>query len=86
MEIWKDIYFEENGVIYDYREIYQVSNLGRVKSLNYKGTGQERILKVWHNPPIRQLCFGSLFCPASSCIAEWLAHRFSLPNIIYALR
>ena len=45
-EIWKDIYFEENGVIYDYRGLYQVSNLGRVKSLNYKHTGQEKVLKA----------------------------------------
>ena len=30
---WKDIYFEQNGVIYDYRGLYQVSNQGNVKSL-----------------------------------------------------
>ena len=34
-EIWKDIYFEENGVIWDYRGLYQVSNFGRIKSFNY---------------------------------------------------
>ena len=33
MEIWKDIYFIENGVEHDYRGLYQVSNHGRVKSL-----------------------------------------------------
>lgn len=32
-EIWKDIYFIENGVEWDYRGLYQVSNLGQVKSL-----------------------------------------------------
>lgn len=37
MEIWKDI----EG----YNGKYQVSNLGRVKSLNYLRTGNERILK-----------------------------------------
>lgn len=37
-EIWKDI----EG----YEGLYQVSNLGRVKSLNYKRTGKERILKA----------------------------------------
>ena len=37
MEIWKDIK--------DYEGLYQVSNLGRVKSLNYRHTGKERILK-----------------------------------------
>lgn len=36
-EIWKDIE--------DYKGLYQVSNLGRVKSLNYKRTGKEKILK-----------------------------------------
>lgn len=36
-EIWKDI----TG----YEGKYQVSNLGNVKSLNYRGNGKERILK-----------------------------------------
>lgn len=38
MEIWRDI----TG----YEGIYQVSNLGRVKSLNYGRTGKEKILKT----------------------------------------
>ena len=37
MEVFKDI----KG----YEGLYQVSNLGNVKSLNYNGTGKERILK-----------------------------------------
>ena len=48
-EVWKDIYFEENGVIWDYRDIYQISNIGRVKSLNYNRTGKEKILKAVRN-------------------------------------
>lgn len=36
-EIWKDIK--------DYEGLYQVSNLGRVKSLNYKHTGKEIIMR-----------------------------------------
>lgn len=36
-EIWKDI----KG----YEGLYQVSNFGRVKSLNYRGTGKELIFK-----------------------------------------
>lgn len=36
-EIWKDI----DGL----EGFYQISSLGRVKSLNYKKTGEERILK-----------------------------------------
>ena len=49
MEQWKGIYFEENGVIWDYRELYQVSSEGAVKSLNYNRTGKERILKTIKN-------------------------------------
>lgn len=37
MEIWKDI----NG----YEGLYQISNLGRVKSTNYNKTGTDKILK-----------------------------------------
>lgn len=37
-EIWKDI----EG----YEGLYQVSNIGRVKSLNYNRTGEEKILKL----------------------------------------
>ena len=40
-EIWKDV----EGYI----GRYQVSNLGNIKSLNYRGTGQERILKQMFN-------------------------------------
>ena len=36
-EIWKDIR--------DYENMYQISNLGRVKSLNYNNTGREKIMK-----------------------------------------
>lgn len=35
--MWKDIK--------DYKRRYQISNFGRVKSLNYKRTNVERILK-----------------------------------------
>lgn len=41
MEVWKDI----EG----YEGLYQVSSEGRVKSLNYKRTGKERILKPVKN-------------------------------------
>ena len=45
MEVWKDIYFIENGIEYDYRGLYQVSSEGKIKSLNYNHTGKEKILK-----------------------------------------
>ena len=45
VEVWKDIIIEKNGVLYDFTGKYQVSNLGRVRSLNYKHTGEIRVLK-----------------------------------------
>ena len=39
MEHWKSIA--------GYEGLYQVSNLGRVKSLNYNHTGTDKILKPW---------------------------------------
>ena len=41
MEIWKDV----KG----YEGLYQVSNLGRVKSLNYRRSGKERLLSLAHD-------------------------------------
>ena len=35
-EIWKDIYFEDKGKIYDYVGQYQISNLGNIRSLDRK--------------------------------------------------
>lgn len=40
VEIWKDVL--------GYEGIYQVSNLGRVKNLNYRGTNKERVFKKGH--------------------------------------
>ena len=40
-ETWKDIP--------QYEELYQVSNLGNIKSLNYNNTGKEQILKPRKN-------------------------------------
>mgnify|MGYP004477016409 CR=1 FL=1 len=40
-EIWKDIEGFEG--------LYQVSNLGRVKSLNYRRTGKEKVVKGWYD-------------------------------------
>ena len=37
-EIWKDIHFiESNGIEYDFTGLYQISNLGRVKSIEKNG-------------------------------------------------
>ena len=43
-EVWKTVVV--NGEIY---EEYEVSNLGRLKSLNYKRTGEEKILSPGNN-------------------------------------
>tara|TARA_R100001443_G_scaffold25907_1_gene38963 strand:+ start:118 stop:726 length:609 start_codon:yes stop_codon:yes gene_type:complete len=43
IEVWKDLP--------NFKNIYKVSNLGRVKSLNYKRTGKSRILKTLLNKP-----------------------------------
>lgn len=46
-EIWKDIKFiDTDGTEYDYTGLYQVSNLGRVKSFNYNNSGKEGILSL----------------------------------------
>ena len=45
-EIWRDIHFIQNGVEYDYRDEYQISNYGRVKSLKH---GKEKIKKIGKN-------------------------------------
>lgn len=47
MEVWKDIYFTYKEVLYDYTGLYQVSNLGKVKSLNYNHTRREKELKIF---------------------------------------
>ena len=47
-EVWKDIYYYDytKGEWIDYRGLYQVSSEGRIKSLNYRQTGKEKILKL----------------------------------------
>lgn len=48
-EIWKDVQ--------GYEGLYQVSNLGRVKSLNYHNTKEERVLKQNMVRDYYQVCF-----------------------------
>ena len=49
VEEWKDIIIEKNGVIYDYSDLYQISNYGRVRSLENNKTRKEKILKTKPN-------------------------------------
>ena len=46
-ETWKEIYYYDyiKGELVDYRGLYAVSNIGKIKSLNYRQTGKEKILK-----------------------------------------
>ena len=73
MEIWRDI----KG----YEGIYQISNKGRVKSLNYRRTGKEKILKPGKTKP-GYLCI-SLYKKGEKCkcfsIHRLVAQAF-LPN------
>lgn len=48
-ETWKPIIIEKNGITYDYTGLYEVSDKGRVMSLNYKRTGRSQILKPGEN-------------------------------------
>lgn len=45
-EIWKDIYFKDKNVVYDYRGRYKISNLGRIKSFPRQGQSHIRYLKL----------------------------------------
>lgn len=46
-EVWKDIKFTDtDGIEYDYTGLYQISNMGRVRSMNYNHTGKEKLLKI----------------------------------------
>ena len=49
-EIWEPIYeIEQNGQVVNYQGIYQISNLGRIKSMNYRNSGEQKILKLTKN-------------------------------------
>ena len=51
MEKWKDIYYFDyiKNEWVDYRDSYQISSYGEVRSLNYKNTGKTKILKQKKN-------------------------------------
>ena len=46
-EIWKPVVIEKNGVFYDFTGEYEVSNLGRVRSINYARRGYKKVLKTF---------------------------------------
>lgn len=49
-EEWKDIVIEKNGIVYDYTGVYQVSNLGRVRSLDRINSNGRRVKGKMLNP------------------------------------
>ena len=44
-EIWKPIVIKQNDVLYDFTGLYEVSNYGNIRSLNYNHTKKIKILK-----------------------------------------
>lgn len=44
-EIWKDIIITKHNITHDFTGLYKVSNFGRIKSLNFKNSGIEKIMK-----------------------------------------
>ena len=70
-EIWKDI----KG----YEGLYQVSNYGNVKSLNYRNTGKEKLLKsVQYNTGY--LCVGLYNKPNKLYLIHRLVAEAFIPN------
>ena len=77
-EIWKDIYFKENGKTIDYKGLYQISNLGRIKSLKRKYTTGNKILKYHKNN--NGYCYIDLCKNAET--KKFLIHRLVAINFI----
>ena len=50
-EEWRAIVIEKNGVLYDYTGLYEVSNLGNVRSLGNgnSGASKDKLLKLYKN-------------------------------------
>ena len=48
-EQWKPVVITKGGKVFDYTGLYEVSNEGRVRSLNYNRTNETKILKPEKN-------------------------------------
>ena len=74
-EIWRTVVTK--GEIYDN---YQVSNLGRVKNLNYRNTGKERLMNISANTGgYLQVCL-SKNKETKNCYVHRLVAELFLPN------
>lgn len=79
--------FEEWRPIAEYEDLYEISSQGRVKSLNYKRTGQTQVLKpIMHTNGY--LCINLYkdgkhkFCTIHRLVAEaFLANPENLPEV-----
>lgn len=49
VEVWRPVKVWKKGVLYDYTGEYEISNLGRIRSLNYGKTGKTKLLKLDHS-------------------------------------
>lgn len=62
-EIWKPVVW--------YEGLYEVSNLGRVKSLNYRHTGNPGLLKIWKD----RKGYGRVLLCKDGVITQFQVHR-----------
>ena len=74
-EQWKTAVYD--GIVYDN---YQVSNLGRVKSLNYNHTGKERVLKPGKDTNGYSIVILSKNKETKLCLVHRLVAETFLPN------
>lgn len=66
IEVWKDIP--------DYEGMYQVSNLGNIKNLNYRKSNKAKYLKS--NSKRKSVCLYKNKIPKKTSIAVWMAIAF----------
>ena len=72
MEIWKDIF--------GYEGFYQVSNLGRIKSLNYRRTKTEKVLN--QSPNFKKLGYLSVLFSVCERKKRYTTHRLVASTFI----
>ena len=66
IEVWKDVP--------EYKGHYKVSNLGRIKNINYRGTNRTKYLKS--NTKRKSVCLYKNKIPKKTSIAVWMAIAF----------